>query len=240
MIESLYWAMPVAFAAGLMRGFAGFGSGMLMAPFFIQFFGPVQMIILIAVMEFIVTLQLLPSVYRLIDRSLVLSMSVVATLSMPIGTWLLLTLDPKIVSIGVGAIVLSFSVSLMRGWQYRGPRPRLLSCSVGAFSGVLLASTSLGNPPVILYLMSSDTSAAKVRANLTGYFGVTLIGLGLWMGSRGFVTLDAGYPLLWLTPAFVIGAWLGARLFRVSSEQVYRRIALVALCLAGLYALFAS
>ena len=239
MFEHLYWAVPVVLAAGLMRGFAGFGSGMLMAPFFIPLFGPVQMIILITVLEFVVTLQLLPSVYRLIDRPLVLSMGVVAALFMPIGTWLLLTLDPRNVSICVGLIILGFSVSLMRGWQYRGPRPRLLSWLVGACSGVLMAFTSLGNPPVILYLMSSDSSAATIRANFTGYFGLTLVALILWMSGRGLFTLDAGAYLLWLVPVFVSGAWLGSRLFRSASDQLYRRIALAVLCAAGVYALVA-
>ena len=51
----LLWAAPVALMAGLMRGFAGFGSGMLMAPFFIHLFGPVSTIILITVLEMVVT-----------------------------------------------------------------------------------------------------------------------------------------------------------------------------------------
>ena len=37
-------ALAITVAAGLMRGFAGVGSGMLMAPFFVVLFGPVQTI----------------------------------------------------------------------------------------------------------------------------------------------------------------------------------------------------
>ena len=121
--DLLIWAAPVTLAAGLMRGFAGFGSGMLMAPFFIQLFGPVDTVVLIVGLEIVVTAQLLPSVYRHIDWSLVLPMGGVAALAMPVGTWLLLTLDTQIVSNCVGVIIIGFCLALTTGWRYRGPKP---------------------------------------------------------------------------------------------------------------------
>jgi len=39
-------------AAGLMRGFAGFGSGMLMAPIFAILFGPVEAVTMVAMLNF--------------------------------------------------------------------------------------------------------------------------------------------------------------------------------------------
>ena len=146
----LLWAAPVALMAGLMRGFAGFGSGMLMAPFFIHLFGPVSTIILITVLEMVVTVQLLPSVYRHIDWSLVLPMGTAAALAMPAGTTLLLTLNPRTVSICIGVIIILFCLALIKGWRYRGHRPWSLTAGIGALSGILMALTSLGNPPVVL------------------------------------------------------------------------------------------
>ncbi|MDH5749890.1 MAG: sulfite exporter TauE/SafE family protein, partial [Rhodospirillales bacterium] len=58
--ESVLIAIAVAAAAGLMRGFAGVGSGMLMAPIFAVLFGPVATVAIIICMEIIVTAQLLP------------------------------------------------------------------------------------------------------------------------------------------------------------------------------------
>ena len=57
----LFVALGVAVAAGLMRGFAGVGSGMLMAPVFAILFGPVQTVAIIVLMEIVVTGQLLPA-----------------------------------------------------------------------------------------------------------------------------------------------------------------------------------
>jgi uncharacterized membrane protein YfcA len=51
------------------------------------------------------------------------------------------------------------------------------------------------------------------------------------------VGLSALWRALLLTPPFMLSAWLGARLFRQSSETLYRRIALVFLLGVGFYGL---
>ncbi|MBF41238.1 MAG: hypothetical protein CL399_06655 [Acidiferrobacteraceae bacterium] len=237
--DLLIWAVPVTLAAGLMRGFAGFGSGMLMAPFFIQLFGPVDTVVLIIGLEIVATVQLLPSVYRHIDWSLVLPMGGVAALTMPVGTWLLLTLDTQVVSNCVGVIIIGFCLALTSGWRYRGPKPLLLTSAIGALSGVLMALTSLGNPPVALYLMATDATAVSIRANFTVYFAVTLAALIAWMSSQSLFAMDAVRSLLVLLPVFVAGAVAGTRGFRASNDVLYRRVTLTVLYLAGLFALLA-
>ena len=108
---------------------------------------------------------------------------------------------------------------------------------MGAASGVLMASTSLGNPPVMIYLLSSGDGAAVNRANFTGYFAITLVTLLVWMTVLGLVSLAAVKQAAILLPVFMAAAWLGARLFRKSSELLYRRLALGLLICAGLYGL---
>ena len=76
-------ALAVATAAGMMRGFAGFGSGMLMAPIFAILFGPVETVAVIILMESVVTVQLMPGVRHEIDWRFVLPMGVAAMLLMP-------------------------------------------------------------------------------------------------------------------------------------------------------------
>ena len=57
-------AAGVAFVAGLMRGFAGFGSAMFMAPIFAVIFGSAEMIATVAAMELAVSVQLFPEIGR--------------------------------------------------------------------------------------------------------------------------------------------------------------------------------
>ncbi len=233
----LFAALGVAAAAGLMRGFAGVGSGMLMAPVFAILFGPVQTVAIIVLMEIVVTGQLLPGVRREIDWKLIAPMGVAAALLMPVGSWLLVSLDPDLIARGIALVVVAFSVVLMTGWRYEGGKKLWATLGVGAVSGVLMASTSLGNPPVMAYLLSGRDAAATNRANFTGYFAVTLVALIALMAATGLIDVDALLTAAILLPVFMAGAWAGSRLFRRSSEALYRRVALGILFCVGLYGL---
>ncbi len=235
--HELLIALGVAVAAGLMRGFAGVGSGMLMAPVFAILFGPVQTVAIIILMEVVVTAQLLPGVRREINWRIVAPMGFAAALLMPVGSWLLVSLDPALLVRGIAIVVVVFSLILMVGWRYEGEKRLWASLGVGGISGVLIASTSLGNPPVMVYLLSGRDTAATNRANFTGFFAVTLVALIAMMALAGLIDRDAIVTAAMLLPVFMLGAWIGSRLFRKSSEALYRRVALGLLLCVGLYGL---
>jgi uncharacterized membrane protein YfcA len=226
-------ASGVAVVAGFMRGFVGVGSGMLMAPVFAIIFGPLETVVMIVLMELIVTAQLLPSVHRLIEWPVIVPMGVAAALFMPVGTWLLVTVDAELMARAIAAVVLVFVLLLMSGWRYQGPKRLGFTLGVGTVSGTLMAATSLGNPPVMLYLLSSTDSAATNRANFTGYFCITLITLVTLMAIKGLIVAPAAMRAAIMLPAFAAAAWLGARYFRKATDRVYRQVALgLLLCVA--------
>lgn len=226
-------AICVAGVAGFMRGYVGVGSGMLMAPVFAHFFGPLETVVMIILIELAVTAQLLPSVHRLIEWRLVLPMGIAAAVFMPVGIWLLTTVDAVLMTRGIAFVVLVFVLLLMTGWQYQGKKRLGVTLVVGSVSGILIAATSLGNPPVMLYLLSSSDSAATNRANFTGYFCITLITLLSIMVARDLVVLTAVLRAAIILPVFAAAAWIGSRYFQKSNDKTYRQVALcLLLCVA--------
>src|SRR5690349_24831323 len=89
----LWTAIGVTLVAGLMRGFAGFGSAMLMAPVFAILFGPAEMVVTIVAIELVVSLQLFPQVRRKADWKTLAPMSGAACAAMPLGVWALASVD---------------------------------------------------------------------------------------------------------------------------------------------------
>ena len=233
-------AAAIAAAAGLMRGFAGVGSGMLMAPFFVYILGPVATVGVIVLIEMAATVQLLLSVHRLIEWRVILPIALGAFAAMPVGTWALRAIDPAIMQPAVGVLVVAFAILLLSGWRYRGTRPTSVSLGVGGVSGILMALTSMGNPPVIAYLLASDASAERTRANFTGYFGVTLVALAAVMVGAGTLTTATAGTAAVLLPGFLLGVAIGAYLFRVSGGRSFREIVCFILLGAGLYAVARS
>ena len=113
----------------------------------------------------------------------------------------------------------------------------MVTAAVGALSGTMMAATSMGNPPVMLYMLAGPDSAARSRANVTAYFAITLAALITVMLVSGLIGLDSVVTALLLLPVYMLAAWLGSRMFRASSERLYRQIALLALVAAALIGL---
>lgn len=237
--SDLIVAAIVAVAAGLMRGFSGFGSGMLMAPVFAVLFGPRDAVAMVIILDMAATLLLMPSAKAGADWRFIGFMGAVAALFMPLGLWLLVSVDAKVLTRAIGVLVVVFVVLLALGWRYRGaPRP-ITTAGVGALSGTMMAATSLGNPIVMLYLLSGNNSAAVNRSNITAYFAITLTALLLLLLAADLLSWSAVQRALWLTPIFVGVAWIGSRLFDPARETLYRVVALVFLSLAGVIGMLA-
>ena len=84
-------AAIVAFIAGMVRGFAGFGAAMLMTPAFSALYGPAVGIALCLLLEIVVALPLLLPVVRLVDWRRIGLLLLAAVAAIPIGnlalTW---------------------------------------------------------------------------------------------------------------------------------------------------------
>lgn len=234
--SGLWIAVGVTFVAGLMRGFAGFGSAMLMAPIFAILFGSAEMVVTIVAIELVVSLQLFPQVRGHADWKTLTPMSLSACLAMPLGVWLLASVDKNAIVTAVSAIVVGFVVLMWSGWKYTGRRSTAASVAVGAVSGAMMATTSVGGPPVLLYLLSGRDSPAVNRANIVTYYFLTQFLLIVIVLATGVAGWGALVRALVLVPLMISGAWLGGRLFHgLASEKVYRTLALGILFATGLF-----
>ena len=228
-----------AFVAGLMRGFAGFGSVMLMAPIFAILFGPVHMVPLLAIIEAPMGIMLFLGARQDVEWKFIGPMTAIAAAAMPFGIWLLISLDTVLITKVVSLIVLLFVFVLVTGWNYRGPRPLALTLGIGGFSGAMMATTAIGGPPVLLYMLANAAmSAAVIRANIVAYYlltGLVLIAMFTITSSLGAaIFVDA----ILLTPILLLSSWIGSRLADKAAEKTYRSIAFIFLTIAGLVGLF--
>ena len=235
--QRLAVAAAIVVAAGLMRGFAGFGSAMAMSPVFAILYGPAQMVVQIALMELLVAAQLIPGALKDVEWRFVGPMGLAAVLAMPFGAMVLFWADPEILTRAVAVILLVFVALLLTGWRYRGRKRLPITVGLGAISGSMMVTTGMGGPPVLVYMLSGPDQAATNRANIIIYYattGIFLLGVMVWNGLMEPAVLWRG---LLLTPPFWLATYIGQRLFRQSGEQLYRRIAFLFLAVIGLYAL---
>ena len=232
----LYLAI-VAIIGGGMRGYSGFGSAMIMSPLWALAIDPIAAIPTIIILELLVSVQLLPRALRSTDWRLVGLITIASVVMVPLGTYLLITLDPVMIRRSIGLVVFVWALAMLRGIRYEARLTTPATLGIGAASGLLSGATGLGGPPVLIYLLSSPARAESNRANIITYFGLISVWMIIVFALEGAYTERTLWHAGLLAPLFLGSAWLGSNLFDRSSEATFRRIALFFLLAVGLMTL---
>jgi hypothetical protein len=137
----------------------------------------------------------------------------------------------------IASVVIVCSSALLFGIRYSGePRPST-SLALGSIVGAMLGATSVGAPPVILYLLSGPDPAAITRANLS-IFVTTISVIGLVMLSvAGAITVKLALSATLLAIPFLLATWIGGKMFARLNDTTARRIALLLMMSAGIISL---
>lgn len=224
--------------AGVMRGYSGFGTAVILAPVYSLLWGPRAGVPVMLLMELLVSVQLLPGAIKDADKRVVLPLGGAAAGATPFGAWILLTADDDLLRRFIGGFVLVFGLLLMSGWRYRGSRPLPLNILVGTLAGLLKGSTGMSGPPVILYLLAGLEEAKRHRANLILFFATIAIVSVIPPALGGLIDLPVLLRLAVLLPVMALSVPVGVRLFRVVPDRLYRPFAMGVLLAAGGLALF--
>ena len=225
--ETIALAAGIAALAGVIRGITGFGGAMVMSPPLALLLGPLATVPVVLLLEGLAAAPMLVETRRLVRWRVIGPILAMAVVTVPIGTYILVKADPTAMRRVIAAVVIVFSLLLLRGWRYAGGQRLRTSVGLGALSGGMVGATSMGGPPVILYLLAGPDPIEVTRANLT-YFvgGISLAGLlALWMNG----VIDAGVLrlALLLAPGYYLGMVAGSRLFARFDDRRFRQFTLV-------------
>ena len=218
------WALFAAVLAGVVRGFAGFGAGMLFTPIVSLAYEPRLAVAMLFVIDFVVAIPLLPKALRQYNIREVLPISIGATVTVPLGIYCLYSGDPVVLRYLISVVILVFVAILATGWRYRKPVSSLGFFGLGNLSGFLGGIATLYGPPILLFWMSRNTQSKTIRANIIIFFAyISLIaGLGLWTGN--LLTREVFILSMVLLPVYSLAVWLGAHSFQFSNERFFRNL----------------
>jgi uncharacterized membrane protein YfcA len=213
--------------AGFVRGVTGFGGAMLMSPILSVLIGPVPTVVIALILETTAALVMFPDALPKARWRTLAYLTLPAIVTVPVGGYLLLTLDPAIARKMIAGVVVVFSSMLLFGIRYHGSPRAATSIALGSLVGALLGATSVGAPPVILYLLSGPDPVTVTRANLTLFVtAISAIGL-VMLAAAGAISTTLGISAAALIIPYLLATWLGGKLFLQLSETSVRRFALV-------------
>lgn len=228
------WLMVAVVAAGMVRGFSGFGTAMVYLPVAGQVLSPFEALTTLILIDMFGPLPNVPRALRDGHPGDILRLGAGALCALPLGVAVLAAIPAEAFRWAVSLIALTLLVLLVSGVRYRGALSRPLIVGTGAIGGFLAGSVGLPGPPVIMLYMASTLPVAAIRANLLLYLLLTdILFLGV-MAVSGHLVMGAVGLGLMLMPVYVLANIAGAAIFRPEGERVYRAVAYVIIAGAAL------
>lgn len=235
--EGFVWMAIASFMAGLVRGFSGFGSGLVLLPVTAMFLSPFAAITAMTVADFFGPLPLVRNAVGKVHMPDLLRLFGAMLVGLPIGIALLLLLDPELFRFGVSLLAIVILALLIGGVRYHGRlTPRLVLTSGGA-AGVLGGIVGLPGPPVILLYLASALPAAVVRATTLLFLFLYDIMLVVFYAISGQLVVGALTLGALLAIPNLLGNLAGATIFRPGAERFYRAAAYTIIAISAIIGL---
>lgn len=238
-LPGLGWILAAAFAAGLVRGFAGFGTALIFLPITSQVVDPVLAVAILIVMDLVGPAPAIPRAMKDGHPKDLIRLVFGMALALPLGLAALFWVDPTVFKLVVSLVSLAMLAVLISGWRYHGVVTPRSVWATGGVAGLLGGAAGIPGPPVILLYMASPHGPRVIRANTTAFlffFDVIMLAAFLITGQLWGLPLVLG--LLTMVPS-ILGNWIGGWILNPEFERLYRRVAYVIIAgsaLSGLYA----
>jgi len=225
----LVWSITAG--AALLRAFTGFGFALVAVPAYALFFSPAEAVVLCSSLVVILGVQTFP-VYRhalnLRQRWPLFAVAVPGTVA---GALMLRWLDPQQFRLSLGVLTIIASLLLARFRPSRTTASPQLGGLVGLASGFCNGAFAVPGPPVIVYVMATESDPARSRGLMIGFFSFSgLLALCSFF-LLGFVSQRTLLLALLAYPAMYTGDRLGYLAFLRYGARQYRPVA-IGLCLA--------
>lgn len=234
------FALCAVLFTAFIRGLAGFGLALILAPVLLLILNPAAVVVINLSLGFLSNMVVVIHFFGRIEFRRVLPMALSCLLGIPLGVWILSVVAPSILKIFIGAIIICFAVLVASGFRKTFAGERLSAGIAGFFSGILSSSTSLGGPPVVLFMHSQEWPKEIIHPSLAGYFtvlgGFSLIALSL----SGQVTLAMIITAASLAPALLVGTALGIFAFHRVNARFFRALSVAIVICAGLLAVISG
>ena len=235
-------AVSATLGAAFVRGLTGFGFGFLLTPILALALAPIEAVLLINVLAFMLAVSEIRFVRREAQRSALWIAGLLALTVMP-GLILLSITPPAIARILIALAALAAFVIVVwpRAKQPRPPGP-VTTGATGLVAGIATGFAAMPGISVVPYYLRQDIPRVAAKASMVGIFGFS----ALASLTSGAVTGLLGTHLfllgLSLFPIMALGNWAGSLVFGRVSDPVWRTavgLVLGAAAVAALWKAFA-
>lgn len=226
-VELVVFAMILAFSAATIQSVTGFGFSLTLVPLLAVAWEPKAAVPVSLLLALAANVALLAQVRGQVTVRRLPGLYLGLIIGIPLGVLFLERVDADTLQITVGVVVFAATVLLyLQPSIDAGHDSFGLRLGAGAMGGALTAATSMGGPPVVLYLLGRETEIDRYRATLLAYFlpsGVLAVTAFVIVGRIDSDVLIISAAAL---PAVVAGILTGGWLRTHLNAERFRRIVL--------------
>ena len=226
-VELVVFAIVVAFSAATVQSVTGFGFSLTLVPLLAVAWEPKAAVPVSLLLGLATNFALLSQVQGQVTMRRLPGLYLGLIIGIPLGVLFLERVDADTLQITVGVVVFAATVLLyLQPSIDAGHDSFGLRFGAGAMGGALTSATSMGGPPVVLYLLGRETEIDRYRATLLAYFlpsGVLAVTAFIIVGridSDVLIITAAGVPAV--VAGILTGGWLRTHL----NPERFRRIVL--------------
>lgn len=208
--EVLVAAVAIAFVAATTQSVTGFGFALVMAPVLAAIWDPKAAVPATLLLALGSNLAQLVGVHGQVTRWRLPGLYLGLIVGIPLGVFFLDRVDTDTLQVTVGVVVFAATVLLYTQPAIDPGHDTLwLRLGAGTIGGALSAATSMGGPPVVLYLLGRETEIERYRATLLAYFLPTGVLASLALLIVGRVDVDVLTVVACGLPAVAVGIVAG-------------------------------
>jgi uncharacterized protein len=240
--EQIVLVLAGAFAGGIVNGLTGFGTALTAMGLWLYALPPTVAASLAIICSSVSQLQTLHLIWRTVRWRRVLTFVLPGVLGVPIGTFLLPHIDPRLFKMGVGLFLVAYSsyvlarkVHLNSDWG-----GSVANGVIGFGGGVLGGIAGLsGVFPIVWTDIRGWTK--EERRSVVQSFNIAILWLALASHAiSGLLTRQVLIQAAVALPGTIGGAWIGAFIYRRLADHSYQRVVMMLLLISGGVLIWAS
>jgi uncharacterized membrane protein YfcA len=229
--------LVAAFLAGTVRGYTGFGSAMIFMPVAGAYLGPKAAIGIMSIIDAVMQFGMIRSTWRHARWGEIGPLFVGYVVGLPVGIWLLMTIDPTpvrwVTSLSI-VMVLTLLLTVGRIEASPGLPATLMT---GTASGIISGLASLGGMILSLFWLAGPSRNEGVRGSSVAFFvPASVLSISL-LALAGIYTADVFRVAAWTILPYGVGIGLGSILFEKASPRMFRPVAFGVIAVAALTSL---
>ena len=237
-----FWQLAVALAvvgiAYVVRGIAGFGSGLIATPLLLMMLPLTLVVPLVVILDYAASAVQGVRDRRAIEWREIVRVLPTAIVGVVVAFWLFKTVDADWLVKILAVFLIGVAIYQLRS-DGKGPRvSSLWALPAGAFGGLVGTLFGTGGPFYVAYLQGRHLDKVAFRATFSTIFLLDGANRIVSYAFSGFLDERFFQVLVWLVPMMALGIYIGRRLHADISQTTFRRSISVLLIFSGTILLF--